>query len=422
MKKVQKADNAVSAKQGLLLQELDRMARHFEQLADELLQAGDDLRAPGAPPTNQLIEALTHASRDFVALRERILEQTRISLGADQDRPESHTTLHGLRSLVQRIPATERSKRDAAESAILSPLATIAEGQVPALNRHEEDLGLPHRASFPSSDDHLPPNVEEFLEGLINEARRSTEVGGGAPSQGAAIQLSEEISAVERGDDRPVSDDRTPSRTVSLGSETSLPETTAVPTASQTNLNAGNPDQEKHAQREQLYRKALKQAEMTLGPDHPDIADHLGNLALVFHRQGKYEEAEILYQRALPIREKALGTDHPKVATVLNNLALLYRDQGRNAEAQQLWEQSLAIVEKAFGPQHPKTALRLCNLADLFYEQGTFDRAEQLYQRLVEILEAGPVENRPQLIASLKNYRRFSAGPVSRGKGASAPA
>jgi hypothetical protein len=38
-------------------------------------------------------------------------------------------------------------------------------------------------------------------------------------------------------------------------------------------------------------------------------------------RQGKYADAIPLAQRALAIREKTLGPDHPDVATSLNNLA-----------------------------------------------------------------------------------------------------
>ena len=41
--------------------------------------------------------------------------------------------------------------------------------------------------------------------------------------------------------------------------------------------------------------------------------------------QGQYAKAEPLYQRSLAIWEKALGPDHPEVATSLNNLAVLYR-------------------------------------------------------------------------------------------------
>ena len=36
---------------------------------------------------------------------------------------------------------------------------------------------------------------------------------------------------------------------------------------------------------------------------------------------GDYAKAEPLYQRALKIDEKALGPDHPDTATALNNLA-----------------------------------------------------------------------------------------------------
>ena len=47
--------------------------------------------------------------------------------------------------------------------------------------------------------------------------------------------------------------------------------------------------------------------------------------------QGQYAQAEPLYKRALAIKEKALGPDHPDVATSLNNLAELYQAQGQYA-------------------------------------------------------------------------------------------
>ena len=43
---------------------------------------------------------------------------------------------------------------------------------------------------------------------------------------------------------------------------------------------------------------------------------------------GKYKEAEPLCKRALEIREKVLGPEHPDVAKQLNNLALLCQNQG----------------------------------------------------------------------------------------------
>ena len=43
--------------------------------------------------------------------------------------------------------------------------------------------------------------------------------------------------------------------------------------------------------------------------------------------QGKYDEAKPLYERAIAIGEKTLGPDHPNVATLLNNLAGLLSSQ-----------------------------------------------------------------------------------------------
>ena len=44
-------------------------------------------------------------------------------------------------------------------------------------------------------------------------------------------------------------------------------------------------------------------------------------------------EARRLYERTLAIKEKALGPDHPNVATSLSNLAVLLKTMGERAEA-----------------------------------------------------------------------------------------
>jgi tetratricopeptide (TPR) repeat protein len=86
----------------------------------------------------------------------------------------------------------------------------------------------------------------------------------------------------------------------------------------------------------EVATRALKTAEQSLGPDHPDVATGLNNLAVLYMAQGKYSEAEPLHKRALAIREKALGPDHPDVAISLENLAVLYEQTGRTEEANKL--------------------------------------------------------------------------------------
>jgi tetratricopeptide (TPR) repeat protein len=82
-----------------------------------------------------------------------------------------------------------------------------------------------------------------------------------------------------------------------------------------------------------LFKRSLAIREKALGPEHPDVAQSLNNLAGVYRDQGHYGDAEPLYRRSLSLFAKALGPDHPSVASSLNNVVRLYRDQHRNAEA-----------------------------------------------------------------------------------------
>ena len=67
-------------------------------------------------------------------------------------------------------------------------------------------------------------------------------------------------------------------------------------------------------------------------------------------------EAEPLMRRALAIDEKSFGPEHPNVAISLNNLAQLLQATNRLAEAEPLMRRALAIDEKSFGPEHPNVA------------------------------------------------------------------
>ncbi len=57
-------------------------------------------------------------------------------------------------------------------------------------------------------------------------------------------------------------------------------------------------------------------------------------------------EAEPLMRRALAIDEGSYGPDHPNVATALNNLAELLQATNRLGEAEPLMRRALAIDER----------------------------------------------------------------------------
>jgi hypothetical protein len=67
----------------------------------------------------------------------------------------------------------------------------------------------------------------------------------------------------------------------------------------------------------------------------------------------------------LLIFDNALGPEHPDTAIGVNNLACLLRNQSDLAEARPLFERALAIREKMLGPEHPNTAIVRQHLTEL---------------------------------------------------------
>ena len=84
---------------------------------------------------------------------------------------------------------------------------------------------------------------------------------------------------------------------------------------------------------------------------------------LLLKATNRLAEAEPLYRRALAIDERSYGPDHPDVAIRLNNLAELLQATNRLAEAEPLDRRALAIDERSYGPDHPDVAIDLNNLA-----------------------------------------------------------
>ncbi len=162
--------------------------------------------------------------------------------------------------------------------------------------------------------------------------------------------------------------------------------------------------------------RSLQIRENQLGPDHPDTATSLNNLAGLYESMGRYSEAEPLYVRSLQIRENQLGPDHPDTATSLNNLAGLYYAMGRYNDAEPLLVRSLQIREKQLGPDHPDTATSLNNLAGLYYAMGRYSEAEPLYVRTLEISMKCLGENHPHTQTFWNNFRYLIQQVVQSGR------
>jgi tetratricopeptide (TPR) repeat protein len=156
---------------------------------------------------------------------------------------------------------------------------------------------------------------------------------------------------------------------------------------------------------EELLRRAIALAESAFGPDAPETATALNNVAQLLHDTNRLAEAEPLLRRALVIDEASYGPDHPHVARDLNNLAALLKATNRLAEAERLMRRALAIDEAAYGPDHPHVATDLNNLAQWLQATNRLAEAEPLMRRAYSILARSCPFDHPNRQAAAENYR-----------------
>jgi len=167
-----------------------------------------------------------------------------------------------------------------------------------------------------------------------------------------------------------------------------------------------------------LAKKALAIREKLLDPEHPDVAESLNRLGVIYSGQGRYIEAERLYKRALAILEKALGSENKSVGIAIDNLAMLYRFQARCARvdgqqlkaeqlcnnAEVLYKRAQGIFDNVLSPHDRDRATYLNSLAGFYRELGRHE-AEKLYKNSLDILEKVLPPNHPDLASSVKLSR-----------------
>ena len=90
----------------------------------------------------------------------------------------------------------------------------------------------------------------------------------------------------------------------------------------------------------------------------------------------------------MAIREKLLGPDHPDVAHSLNNLAGVFLQLGQNDKALEYYRKSLRAVEAGLGPESPHVAYPLFGIGKVFVQQGLPAQALKPLERIVSICSA----------------------------------
>src|SRR5258708_4962116 len=102
------------------------------------------------------------------------------------------------------------------------------------------------------------------------------------------------------------------------------------------------------AEAEDLFKKAVQEAQVE-DPNGPGLRASLQGLAMVHCYQRKYRTAAEIYVRALRVSQESFGPDHPETAAILSDLAWSYENIGRLDDAEQLYNHALTILETALG-------------------------------------------------------------------------
>ena len=157
----------------------------------------------------------------------------------------------------------------------------------------------------------------------------------------------------------------------------------------------------------QTYERALDIDRRVLGDDHPRVAQHLENLAIVEQTIGDPKQAETLYRDALKRMDSAYGERHPETAIVKGNYGLLLQHEGRLTEAEPLLRDAVAIRLSLFGPDNYNVGYARVSLAMLLHDKGDLAASENEFRQALAIYDKSLPANHQYRAALLMHFARL---------------
>lgn len=135
---------------------------------------------------------------------------------------------------------------------------------------------------------------------------------------------------------------------------------------------------------EELHERALEGRLALHGPDHPLVAESLGDLGRARLAQSRYGAADSLFRRALAIHE-ATGADAAARARAYADLGSVAERLGELTEAADWYERSRATAAAAYGPRSAEVAHALQDLALVQRQSGALDQADSSLKEALAI-------------------------------------
>ena len=156
-------------------------------------------------------------------------------------------------------------------------------------------------------------------------------------------------------------------------------------------------------QAEGLLLDALDLRLEEVGPEAPDLAEVLHELAVVAVEKEQLERADSLIDRAIQIQSSKFGYASAEVARSLRVKATALLNKGQYDYAAELYKETLAIQEETIGLDHLQVSLTLNSLGVVYDELGDYDQAQDLIERALAIKRARLGQNHPSNAATLFN-------------------
>jgi len=157
----------------------------------------------------------------------------------------------------------------------------------------------------------------------------------------------------------------------------------------------------------QTYERALDVDRRVLGDDHPRVAMHLHNLAVVAQNMSDLKLAEELYVDAIRRKEHVYGVGDPQTADAIDNYGLLLQREGRLADAEPLLRRALAMTLSQYGPNHYKVGYARVSLAMLLHDQGKLAAADSEFRQALAIYDKTLPANHDWRAAALMHFARL---------------
>ena len=128
---------------------------------------------------------------------------------------------------------------------------------------------------------------------------------------------------------------------------------------------------------EHTWYVAVEEAEI-FGPQDVRLAKTLDKLTEFLLLRGKLDEAAQFGYRSLSIYENGLGENADELANILGNLAMLAKIKNNLPEAERLYRRALAVNTRVLGPGEPRVKQLLTEFANVLDQLGRTDEANQL--------------------------------------------